>query len=73
MNFQIQILNPKAEKLLRDLADMQLISISEPSVDSFLAVVDRLRKNAESDPPNLDDITKEVEKVRSKRYAKNKS
>lgn len=73
MNFQVQILNPKAEKLLRDLADLQLISISEPSVDSFLAVVDRLRKNAASEPPNLVDITKEVETVRSKRYAKNKS
>lgn len=27
--YQINILNPKAEKLLKDLADLELISISE--------------------------------------------
>lgn len=72
MNYQVKILNPKAEKLLRDMADLELISISELSVDPFLAVVERLRENAASNPPDLEEITKEVELVRAKRYAKKK-
>lgn len=31
MTYQVNILNPKAEKLLRDLAELELISISETS------------------------------------------
>jgi hypothetical protein len=72
--YRVDILNPKANKLLQDLADMKLIALSkQTSDDSFLAVVKRLRKKAASNPPTLDEITKEVERVRSKRYAdKNK-
>ncbi len=74
MTYQIDILNPKASKLLKDLADMKLISITEmSSADSFLSFVKRLRKKASSNPPTLEEITKEVELVRSKRYAKNKA
>lgn len=74
MTYQIDILNPKAAKLLKDLADMQLISITEvSSSDSFLSVVNRLRKKASLKPPTLEEITKEVEAVRAKRYAKNKA
>ncbi len=71
--YQVNILNPKADKLLQDLADLQLISISETSSDAFLTVVQRLRKKAASKPPTLEEITKEVETVRAKRYAKNKA
>lgn len=67
---QVDILNPKAGKLLQDLADMDLISIKETKNDSFLKVVKQLRKKAEKNPPSLDDITKEVELIRAKRYAK---
>lgn len=70
MNYQIKILNPKAEKLLRDMADLELISISETTRDAFIEVVDRLRTNAASNPPNIEDITKEVELIRAERYAK---
>ncbi len=69
---QVDILNPKAGKLLQDLADLNLISIKDLSEDSFLKVVLKLRKKAEKNPPSLDDITKEVELVREKRYAKEK-
>lgn len=69
---QVDILNPKAEKLLQDLADLNLISIKDVSSDSFLEVVLKLRKKAEKTPPSLDDITKEVELVRAKCYAKEK-
>ena len=69
---QVDILNPKAGKLLQDLADMKLISIKDVANDSFLKVVEQLRKKAKKKPPSLDEITKEVELVRAKRYAKEK-
>lgn len=69
---QVDILNPKAGKLLQDLADMNLISIKDLGNDSFLKVVFQLRKKAQKNPPSLEDITKEVELVRAKRYAKEK-
>jgi hypothetical protein len=73
MTYQVDILNPKADKLLQDLADLKLISLSkEASNDPFLAVVKRLRKKAALKPPTLEEITKEVERVRSKRYASKK-
>ena len=70
--FQVNILNPKAAKLLQDLADLNLISIKQTSEDNFLNAVNRLRSKAAGNPPSLDKITKEVEFVRAKRYAKNR-
>lgn len=69
---QVNILNPKAGKLLQDLADLNLISIKEITDDSFLKIVGQLRKKAAKKTPSLDEITKEVESVRTKRYAKAK-
>jgi hypothetical protein len=70
--FQVNILNPKAAKLLQDLADLNLISIQQTSEDNFFKAVNRLRSKAAGNPPSLDEITKEVEAVRAKRYAKNR-
>ena len=72
MTYQVEILDPKATKLLQDLADLKLISIKETSEDRFSKVVDQLRKKAASTPPSLEEITKEVEVVRAKRYAQKK-
>lgn len=69
---QVDILNPKAGELLKNLADLNLISIQETGDDSFLKVVNKLRTKAKNNPPSLQDITKEVELVRAKRYAKSK-
>ena len=69
---QVDILNPKAEKLLQDLADMNLISIKDVANESFLNVVMQLRKKAKKNPPSFDEITREVELIRAKRYAKEK-
>ena len=66
--YQIDILNPKAIKLLQDLADLELISFKQTD-DSLQSVIKKLRNKASVNPPNLDEITKEVESVRSKRYA----
>lgn len=66
---QINILNPKAAKLLKDLADLNLIAIKATSKNSFASVLKGLRAKSKL-VPTLDEITKEVETVRNKRYAK---
>ncbi len=67
-SYQIDIINPKAKKLLKDLAEMNLISIKKTKENNFLAVVERIRKKAAQNPPTFEEITKEVELVRAKRY-----
>ena len=59
----VEILNPKAKKLLEDLADLNLISISyiKPSLDNLLNI---LRSD---NSPSFEEITKEFENVRAKR------
>jgi hypothetical protein len=59
--YQVNILNPKAAKLLQDLADLNLISIKQTSEDNFLKVINKFQSKAADNPPSLDDITKEVE------------
>ena len=66
---RIDILNPKAAKLLKDLADLNLIAIQDTSKNGFSSVLKKLRSKAKS-APTFDEITSEVELVRSKRYAK---
>ena len=66
---RIDILNPKAAKLLKDLADLNLIAIQDTSKNGFASVLKKLRSKSKS-APTLDEITKEVELVRAKRYAK---
>ena len=67
---RIDILNPKATQLLKGMEDLKLISIHETSKDEFLEIVKKLRTKTRKNPPTLEEITKEVESVRSKRYAK---
>ena len=66
---RVDILNPKAAKLLKDLADLNLIAIQDTSKNGFASVLKKLRSKAKS-APTFDEITSEVELVRSKRYAK---
>ena len=68
-SIRIDILNPKAVKLLKSLVDLDLISIKEESKKGFADVLKKLRSSAKS-APSLDEITNEVEKVRTKRYEK---
>jgi hypothetical protein len=72
ISYQVDILNPKATKLLQDLADLDLIAIRQTTDNNFLDVVNRLRAKAANNPPSVEDIIKEVESVRAKRYAKAK-
>lgn len=66
--FNIEILNPKAKKLLLDLAALRLISITEEKSNPFLEAVKKIR--AKKINYSLDDITREVNEVRTKRYGK---
>lgn len=63
----IEILNPKARRLLNDLAELNLIAIK--NTPSFKGLLEGLRKS-ENDIPSIEEITKEVEQVRKRRYAK---
>jgi hypothetical protein len=69
---KIYILNPKASKLIKNLEDLNLISIKKSTDDGFLTLVNKLRARTKNNPPTLAEITKEVELVRVKRYAKSK-
>ena len=69
-SLRVDILNPKAEKILRELADLKLIAIKDLKGDKFLKVVNKIRKKAKPSPISLEEITREVESVREKRYAK---
>ena len=66
---RVDILNPKAARLLKDLADMNLIAIKDTSTNGFASVLKKLRSKAKS-APTFDEITNEVELVRSRRHAK---
>lgn len=72
MTYRVDILNPKANKLLQDLADLDLISIKASDEDNFIKIIKKLRSKASNNPPSLNSITKEVESVRVKRYADRK-
>jgi hypothetical protein len=69
-SIRIDILNPKAMQLLQTLVDLNLISIDESnSKKGFSEILKKLRSQS-NEAPNLEEITHEVEKVRSKRYGK---
>ncbi|MFY7890429.1 MAG: hypothetical protein ACOVOW_16055 [Spirosomataceae bacterium] len=68
---RVDVLNPKAMRLLKDLAALNLISIQESSANKgFANVLKKLRSKA-TISPSLEEITQEVELVREKRYRKN--
>jgi hypothetical protein len=67
---RIDILNPKAKSLLKNMADLDLIKIKKGKVKSeFKELLEKFRSNAEN-APSLDEITAEVESVRKARYEK---
>ncbi|RYE35759.1 MAG: hypothetical protein EOP42_05810 [Sphingobacteriaceae bacterium] len=69
---QVNVINPKAYKLLQDLAELDLISLGDVKENGFLKTVSELREKAATHSLSLDEITEEVESVRANRYEKNK-
>lgn len=69
----IEIINPKAKNLIKNLADMDLIRIKkENSKTEFNDLLLKLRKYSD-EVPSIEEITKEVELVRKARYKNEKS
>ena len=67
---KIDILNPKAQALLKDLANLDLIGIRKETSDSdFSELLKKFRSKADK-APSLEEITLEVEAVRKARYEK---
>lgn len=67
---RIDILNPKAKALLKDLAILDLIRIrKEDSENAFSEILKKFRSKSD-EAPSLEEITKEVEAVRKVRYEK---
>lgn len=65
---QINIINPKAKKLIKDLADLGLITIQPKAKNKFGEILHRLRENSDT-APTFEEITDEVELVRAAKYA----
>lgn len=67
-SFEIDILNPKAKKLLEDLADLKLISIrpGRKTGEDFQRFLDRIRSKSDN-PPTDEEIVNEVKAVRAAR------
>ena len=61
---QIQLMNPQAKTLLQDLAALKLITIQPSS--GIKELLSRFRSHADA-APSLEEITQEVETVRSAR------
>jgi len=69
-SFNIEIINPKAKSILKGLANLNLIKIQKNKpANEFSELLKKLRNNPEA-PLSFDEITKEVEAVRAKRYEK---
>jgi len=69
---RIEILNPKANRLLKDMADLKLISIKKEKATDFSIFLKKLRSKSGVNV-SLAEITKEVNLVRAKRYGKKAS
>lgn len=68
-SMRIDILNPKATKLLKDLADLDLIAIKDSSKNKFSSLLKKTRSNSK-EAPTLEEITQEVEMIRKQRHEK---
>jgi hypothetical protein len=68
-SLKVNILNPQANKLLNDLVELNFISIEDNTSNGFALVLKKIRSKYSS-TPSLQEITKEVELVRAKRYEK---
>ena len=66
---KIEILNPKALQFIKGMQELKLIKVREEPISKLKAYLKKMRRNS-STAPGLDEITKIVEEVTAKRYAK---
>ncbi len=67
---KVDILNPKAKTILKNLAEINLIRIKSTSIESELKDLLARLRIGQYDIPSLEEITSEVELVRKSRYEK---
>jgi len=67
---KVDILNPKAKTILKNLADLNLIRIKSTNIKSELKDLLARLRISQDDIPSLEEITSEVELVRRSRYEK---
>lgn len=66
---KIEILNPKALQLIKGMQELKLIKVTDEPVSALKIYLKKMRQKSPS-APDLEEITKIVEEVRGKRYAK---
>lgn len=66
---KIEILNPKALQLIKEMQDLNLIKVKNEPVSELQSYLKKMRKNASS-APSLDEIANIVAEVRVERYGK---
>ncbi|MCF8459550.1 MAG: hypothetical protein K9G46_02410 [Flavobacteriales bacterium] len=66
---RIEIINPKALKLLQGMQELNLIKVSEEPVSELTSYLEKMRRNCKS-APDLDEIANMVNEVRAERYGK---
>ena len=71
-SIKIEIINPKALKLIKGMQDLNLIKVSDEPVSKLKSYLKKMRKDAAS-APSLDEITKIVEEVRTDRHVKKRT
>lgn len=67
---KVDILNPKAKTILKNLADLNLIRIKSTKIKSELKDLLARLRISQDNIPSLDEITSEVDLVRKSRYEK---
>ena len=66
---RIEIVNPKAKKIIKNLADLNLITIRDKNpLKAFEELLNKLRSKRKC--ISADEITKEVELVRARRNSR---
>jgi hypothetical protein len=63
---KIEILNPKALKLIKGMQELELIKVSDDPIFSLKVYLKKMRRNS-SAAPRLNEIAKIVKDVRAKR------
>lgn len=69
---RVEILNPKARKLLKGLEDLDLIKVQPEPKDKIKAYLRQMRSKSRN-APSLQEITKIVDQVRAERHVKKKT
>lgn len=69
--YQLEVVEPSAVPMLKDMERRKLIKLlPDDALEDLQALVERVRSRVIGQPPSLEEITEEVEAVRSLRFAR---